>query len=140
MVCGLGTSAVGLAVQTWTGSGSGPSGAGGGLGPGGVTPCTILTRLIGNPDQPNAISVSAYSSRTSEASAFAWAVSDPSARRNLALAFAEDVGTNLVGKRPVSAIVQMVAGNRLEPSGVLDEVGRASCVVLQQIANGCLCK
>ena len=98
-------------MQTWTGSGSGPSGAGGGLGPGGVTPCTILKRRIGNLDQLNAISATAYSSRTTEASAFAWAVPDPSARRNMAMAFAKGVEANLVEKLPVNAIVQMVAGN-----------------------------
>ena len=38
-------------------------------------------------------------------------MSDRSALRNLALAFAENVGTNLVGKLPISAIVQMIAGN-----------------------------
>jgi hypothetical protein len=98
-------------VQTWTGSGRGPSCAGGGLVPGGVTPCTILKRLIGNRDQSNAISASAYSSRTNKASAFAWAVSDPSGRRNLALPFAAGVEMNLVEKLPVSAIVRMVAEN-----------------------------
>jgi hypothetical protein len=96
-------------VQTGTRSGRGPSGAGGGLG--GVTPCTILKTLIGSRDQSNATSASAYSSRTSEASAFAWAVADLSAPRNMAMAFAEGVETNLVGELPVNAIVQMVAGN-----------------------------
>jgi hypothetical protein len=82
----------------------------GGLGSGGVTPCTILKTLIGNRDQSNATSASAYSSRISEASAFAQAALDRSALRDLAWAFAEDVGPNLIGKLPVSAIVQMVAG------------------------------
>jgi hypothetical protein len=70
--------------------------------------------LIINIDQLNAINVIAYVSRTREASAFAQAVSDRSALRNLALAFAENVGTNLVGELPVSAIVQMIAGNLVE--------------------------
>ncbi len=79
----------------------------------------FLKTLIGNRDQSNATSASAYSSRTSEASAFAQAVSDRSALRNLALAFAEDVGPNLVGKLLVSAIVQMIAGLVEVRSGVL---------------------
>ena len=58
--------------------------------------------------------MSAYSSRTSEASAFAQAVSDRNALRNLALAFAEDVERNLVGELPVSAFVQMIAGSLVE--------------------------
>ena len=69
--CGLPCVACGVGVQTWTGGGRGPSGAGVGLGPGGVTPCTILKTVIGNRDQRNAINASAYSSKTSEASAFA---------------------------------------------------------------------
>jgi hypothetical protein len=73
-----------------------------------------LKTLIINIDQLNAINVSAYLSRTSEASAFAQAVSDPSARRNLAMAFAEGVETNLIGKLPVSAIVQMIDANLVE--------------------------
>jgi hypothetical protein len=101
---------VGVGVQTRTGSDRDPSGAGGGLGSGGVTPCTILKTLIGNRDQSNATSASAYSSRTSEASAFAQAALDRSALRDLAWGFAEDVGPNLIGKLPVSAIVEMVAG------------------------------
>jgi hypothetical protein len=66
---------------------------------------------IGNRDQSNAIGASVYSSRTSEASAFAQAAAlDRSTLRDLVWAFAEDVGPNLVGKLPVNAIVQMVAG------------------------------
>jgi hypothetical protein len=107
---GFPVSTNGVGVQTRTGSGRGPS-AGGGLGSGGVTPCTILKRRIGTLDQLNAISATAYSSRTTEASAFAWAVPDPSARRNMAMAFAKGVEANLVEKLPVNAIVQMVAGN-----------------------------
>jgi hypothetical protein len=87
----------------------------GGLVPDGVTPCRILKTLIGNRDQSNALSASAYSSRTHEASTFAQAVSDRSALRNMALALAEDVEWNLVGKLPVSAIAQMIVGN---PVGV----------------------
>jgi hypothetical protein len=73
-----------------------------------------LKTLIINIDRSNAISVSAYSSRTSEASAFARAVSDRSALRHLALAFAEDVERNLVEELPVSGIVQMIAGNLVD--------------------------
>jgi hypothetical protein len=62
-------------------------------------------------DQLNAIGAIAYLSRTCEASAFAQAASDRGALRNTALAFAEDVGTSLAEELPVSAIVQMIAGN-----------------------------
>jgi hypothetical protein len=41
-------------------------------------------------------------------------VLDPSALKNMAMAFAEGVEMNLVEKLPVSAIVQMVAGNLVE--------------------------
>jgi hypothetical protein len=70
-----------------------------------------LNTLIINIGQSNATSVSAYLSRTSEGSAFAQAVSNRSALRNMALAFAEDVERNLLGELPVSAIVQMIAAN-----------------------------
>jgi hypothetical protein len=49
-----------------------------------------------------------------EASAFAQAVSDRSALRDLVLASAEDVERNLVEKLPVSAIAQMIAGNPVD--------------------------
>jgi hypothetical protein len=84
------------------------------LAPGGVTPCRILKTLIISRDQSNATSVNVYSSRTNEASAFAQAVSDRSALKYLALAFAEDAETNLVGKLPVSAIVQIIVGNPVD--------------------------
>jgi hypothetical protein len=70
-----------------------------------------LKTLIINIDQLNAINVSAFLSRTSEASAFAQAVSDRIALRNLAMVFAEDVEKNLAAELPASAIVQLVAGN-----------------------------
>jgi hypothetical protein len=73
-----------------------------------------LKTLIINRDQSNALSASVYSSRTSEASAFAQAVSDRSALRNLALAIVEDVEKNLAAELPASAIVQMIAGNLVE--------------------------
>jgi hypothetical protein len=41
-------------------------------------------------------------------------VSDRSALRTLALAFAEDVERNLVEELPVSGIVQMIAGNLVD--------------------------
>jgi hypothetical protein len=73
----------------------------------------LKTEII-NLDQSSAISVSAYSSRTREASAFAQAASDRSTLRNMALALEEDVERNLVGKLPVSAIAQMIAGNLVD--------------------------
>jgi hypothetical protein len=46
--------------------------------------------------------------------AFAQAVSDRSALRDLVLASAEDVERNLVEKLPVSAIAQMIARNPVD--------------------------
>jgi hypothetical protein len=81
---------------------------------------------IGNRDQSNATGASVYSSRTSEASAFAQAAAlDRSALIDLAWAFVEDVGLNLIGKLPVSAIVQMVAGKSRTVEAIRYGVGCA---------------
>jgi hypothetical protein len=55
---------------------------------------------------------------------FCPAVSDRSALRNLAMVFAEDVERNLVGELPLSAIVQIIAGNLVEVKQTTTIVGR----------------